>query len=104
MPVEIKRYGEGLINIWLRRTYEGDVKVCHKIRCIPLIKELIMYNPDGNFDRVMALMLCLYQKEEIRKYEVQIVEKTKTFLDSDFFQTGIVNKRQFAIGRTNNFM
>lgn len=104
MPVEIKRYGEGLINIWLRRTYEGDAKVCHKIRCIPLLKELIMYNPDGNFDRVMALMLCLYQKEEIRKYEVQVVEKAKSFLDSDFFQSGIVRKKQFAIGRTNNFM
>jgi hypothetical protein len=98
MPTEIKRYGEGLINTWLRRTYEGDIKVAHKIRCIPLLKELILYNPDGNFDRVMALMLALYQKEEMRKYEVQVEEKVKTFLDHEFFQTGFTKKGQFAIG------
>jgi len=94
MPLEIKRYGEGLINSWLRRTYEGDVKVAHKIRCIPLLKELIMYNADGNFDRVMALMLALYQKEEIRKYEIKLEDKVKTFLENDFFKTGFVKGSQ----------
>jgi len=90
MPLEIKRYGEGLINIWLRRVYEGDVKVAHKIRCVPLLKELIMYNTEGNFDRVMALMLALYQKEELRKYDVKLEEKAKNFLEQDFFKTGFV--------------
>jgi len=104
MPLEIKRYGEGLINTWLRRTYEGDVKVAHKIRCVPLIKELILYNPDGNFDRVMALMLALYQKEEMRKYEVQVEEKVKTFFDHEFFQQGFVKKGQFAIGKSQFLM
>jgi hypothetical protein len=101
MPQEIKRYGEGLINTWLRKTYEGDIKVAHKIRCIPLIKELILYNPDGNFDRVMALMLALYQKEEMRKYEIQVEEKVKTFLDHEFFQNGFTKKGQFAIGKAH---
>ena len=97
MPTEIKRYGEGLINTWLRKIYEGDVKVCHKIRCRPLLSELILYNPDGNFDRVMALMLAVYQKEEMRKYEVKIEEKVKTFLDHDFFNSGFQKKGDFAI-------
>jgi hypothetical protein len=89
MSEEIKRYGEGLINTWLRRQYEGDVKVCHKIRCIPLLKELILYNIDGNFDRVMALMLAMYQKEEMRKYVIDKQESIKGFLDHDFFKSGI---------------
>lgn len=88
MPVEIKRYGEGIVNAWLRRIYEGDVKICHKIRCIPLLRELILYNIDGNFDRVMALMLAIYQKEEMRTYVIKAEEKAKTFLENDFFKSG----------------
>ena len=103
MPNEIKRYGEGLINTWLRTTYEGDIKVAHKIRCIPLLKELILYNPDGNYDRVMALMLVLYQKEEMRKHIIEHQEKTKSFLDHDFFKNGFVRKGQIAIGGSINY-
>jgi hypothetical protein len=71
MPDELKRYGEGLINQWLRDTNNAEQKNVHKIRCIPLLKELILYNPDGNFDRVMALMLALYQLNEMRTYPVE---------------------------------
>jgi hypothetical protein len=53
-----------------------------------------MYNTDGNFDRVMALMLALYQKEEMRKYEIKLEEKTKTFLENDFFKTGFMKGSQ----------
>jgi hypothetical protein len=104
MSTEIKRYGEGLINAWLRKSYEGDVKVCHKIRCQPLLKEIILYNTDGNFDRVRALMVALYQKEEMRKYEVKVEEQAKSFLDQEFFQNGFQKKAEFAIGRTGFYL
>lgn len=53
MPTEIKRFGEGLINQWLRDINNGEQKNVHRIRCIPLLKELILYNEDGNFDRCL---------------------------------------------------
>ena len=71
---------------------------------MPLLKELILYNPDGNFDRVMALMLALYQKEEMRKYEIQVEEKVKGFFDHEFFHNGYVKKGQFAIGKSQFLM
>jgi len=42
----------------------------------------------------MALMLALYQKEEIRKYEIKLEDKVKTFLENDFFKTGFVKGSQ----------
>jgi hypothetical protein len=69
-----------------------------------LLKELILYNPDGNFDRVMALMVALYQKEEMRKYEVKVEEQAKSFLDQEFFQNGFQKKAEFAIGRTGFYL
>ncbi len=88
MPTEIKRYGEGLVNMWLRDTNESELKNVHKIRSIPLLKELILYNEDSNFDRVMALICCIYQLNEMRRYEVKLEEKVKTFKDDPFFTSG----------------
>lgn len=105
MTTEIKRYGEGLVNTWLRETNNGELRNAHKIRCIPLLKELIMYNQDGNFDRVMALVCCMYLKEELRKYEIKEEQKAKSILDSDFFKQGFVRDRHgvYAIGKQGFF-
>jgi len=93
MPKEIKRFGEGLINTWLRSVYEREVKVVHKIRCIPLLKELILYSPDINADRVMALMCCIYLKEDMYRHQVKETERVKTILDSPMFQKGIFKSK-----------
>lgn len=105
MTEEIKRYGEGLVNTWLRSTNNGELRNVHKIRCIPLLKELSLYNNDGNFDRVMALICCMYLKEEMRKIEVKQEEKVKSILDSDFFKQGFVRDKQgvYAIGKQGFF-
>jgi len=42
----------------------GNTLNLHDINCIPLLQELISYNPKGNFDRVMALMLCMFHAQE----------------------------------------
>lgn len=93
MNKEIKRFGEGLINTWLRSKYEREILVVHKIRCIPLLKELILYNPDINADRVMALMCCIYLKEDMYRHQVKETERVKTILDSPMFQKGISKTR-----------
>jgi hypothetical protein len=69
MTKEIKAEGEILIKDWLWEPRGTDDKgaVIRNLNYIysePLLQELISYNRDGNFDRVMALMMCMYQKRD----------------------------------------
>jgi hypothetical protein len=93
MTTEIKHYGEGLINQYLREKVQGELTNTHKIRAIALLKELILFNHDGNFDRAMALMCCVYLREELRRVDVKEETKVKTILDSDLFKRGIVRSK-----------
>lgn len=55
---------------------EGKINL-HYIYSVPLLEELIAYNDEGNFDRVIALMLCICNKMNFtniyakRKEEIQ---------------------------------
>ena len=75
MAKPLKEYGEQLIKMWLLESYESDKEEVllnlQKIRCIPLLKELIAYNEIGNFDRVMAFMMVMYHLQEVRKIKVE---------------------------------
>lgn len=98
MNKELKDYGEGLIKTDLIEPYDDrtpEIKNMHKIRSQPLLKELIAYDGDINTDRVMAYMLLMYYKLELRKYKVDIQEDIKKVQDSDFFTTNqFVKKRK----------
>ena len=45
----------------------------HKIYDLGLLQELIKFNHDGNFDRVMALMVGMYHTRELYNAEVKEV-------------------------------
>lgn len=70
MTPAIKRQGELYIADWLVQPVTDvdgeEVLRLHTIRSIPLLKELVSYdpNPKKNFDRVMALMCVLLQNEQ----------------------------------------
>lgn len=87
MTLPLKEHGEDLINAWLRETYDSDPDIMnlHKIRCIPLLKELIAYNSEGNFDRAMALMMVMYAVQETRKHRVEEIKEDNDILNSAFF-------------------
>lgn len=59
---------EGLLNL-------------HKIRSIPLLKELILWNIDGNFDRVSALGMLMLLMKEREKIEVSEESSVKVLTD-----------------------
>lgn len=65
MVKEIKAWGERLIRDWLNEEYAPGKKNLTKIYSEPLLEELISFNFDGNFDRVMALMMVMILKEEL---------------------------------------
>lgn len=66
----VQKHGRDLIKTYLVNVSPGTEEVLnvHRIRSIPLLKELMYWNPEGNFDRVSALsMLMLYRAEKYRQ-------------------------------------
>jgi hypothetical protein len=69
MVEKLKDAGEKYIKKWLltERDYDEDGKVLLNLHFIydpALLEELIIYNRKGNFDRVMALMMVMFQLAE----------------------------------------
>lgn len=86
MNIRRKQDGELYLRDWLLmpiQTIDGNEKlVLHTIDDPALLQELIKYNKKGNFDRVMALMIGMYHRQE--KYN----NKVKEIMDNkheDFF-------------------
>ncbi len=63
-----------------------------KIPSIPLLKELIGYNKDGNFDRVIAFMLVMMQDLEMHNIAVEEVQKEEN-IDTFFTRPLFTNRR-----------
>jgi hypothetical protein len=83
--VPVKNYLLRLIRDWLLRpvvkletTHDGEevevtVPNLYNIRCRALLKELILFNPVINVDRIMALgMVMLYREEKMILYQGDI--------------------------------
>ena len=106
MSAPIKEFGEELINTWLLDSAEDPENPTHlnlhKLRCIPLIKELIAYNEDGNFDRVMAFMMVMYHIQEMHKHLVEERKTIKTIQDDPFFNRMHYKKNGYKNVRFNN--
>lgn len=97
MNEKLKDAGEKYIKDWLLevRDYDenGDViRNLDTISSIGLLEELIQYNRKGNFDRVMAFMMCMFQLQEDelgKEYVSDKNDKVDTLLN--FFSK--LNKR-----------
>ena len=88
--------GRNMIKSWLqeRISVTSETKVYETIYSPALIAELIMWNIDGNFDRVSALIMLMWLDSTMYKQVTQQIEKTKTFLDSDYFaDMGLLKKK-----------
>jgi hypothetical protein len=87
---EVNKYARECIKTWMldaafSSTEEDYITNTHTIMSIPLLKEIIYWNMDGNFDRVSSLGMLLILKEDRYKYlndstEETIQDQTK-FLD-----------------------
>lgn len=102
----IKDQCELYLKQWLydEKTEVDDNKILnlHTIKSLPLLKELIAYDKDGNFDRCIAFMLCILQSKELHRIHVeQSMEKptTANYLEKLYQQSLIkssINKRNSA--------
>ena len=107
----INNYANTLIRDWLLKPItileivdgqeiEVETFNLYKVRNRALLKELTLFNPDGNFDRIRALgMLMLYREEKMVLYggnPQKQKEVPSTYLgNDDFFKNNYDNRRNF---------
>ena len=71
----------------------SETKVVETLRSPAAIKELMMWNADGNFDRVSALGMLLWHDETLYRKVDEVKKETKGFLESDYFKKlGVLRK------------
>nr|DAI59090.1 MAG TPA: Terminase large subunit [Crassvirales sp.] len=115
----IINYGFRLIRDWLMKSstkiekndkgedIEVTVPNLYNIRNRALIKELILWNPVKNFDRVMALVqLMLYREEKMILYQgnIQRGEERKDGMENDdYFTKNYPGKMSERINLYNRF-
>lgn len=112
MTVPIRNFAFGLVRDWLlkpvtiSREEEGQVITStipnlFFIKDRALLKEMSVYNPDGNFDRIMSLcQLMIYREEKMILYQGDMSKANKkpsTYLGNDPFFKANYDER-FGIG------
>ena len=94
MSQKVKDEAEIMLRDWLVAEAGNGKKNLHYIKSKPLLKELINYNKLGNFDRVIALMLCIIQSTQMYKIIAQTKEEKAEkdpFFDSPLFNNDEIN-------------
>lgn len=81
MSTPIKKDCEILLNDWLREEWEKGKLNLHKLKSIPLVEELIDYNDVGNFDRIIAMMLTILNKEQHYFVRPEKVKEASEIID-----------------------
>jgi hypothetical protein len=82
----VKAELEVFLRDWLQEDIGDGRMNLHSIYSKPIIKELISYNDVGNYDRVIALMLAVAQREQM--FNLVIEEKEEEIQRDDFFNRG----------------
>ncbi|KKP51368.1 MAG: hypothetical protein UR43_C0022G0006 [candidate division TM6 bacterium GW2011_GWF2_33_332] len=84
----IQKWGREQILIWLTTSIEpgSEILNLHRIRSIPLLQELIYWNPKGNFDRVDALQMLMILKEDMQHIHPDDMDKKPQDALSPFFK------------------
>jgi hypothetical protein len=89
--------GLDYINSWLMSTISNmnDNLVLTTVLSPAILKELIRWNPKGNFDRVSALIMLFWYDETMHKVKKENTEKRNTFLENKYFtRRGVSPKRK----------
>lgn len=92
----INSEGRNMIKSWLQERIStvSETRVYETIYSSALLTELVMWNPDGNFDRVSALIMLMWLDSTMYKEVTQRVEEVKTFLDDPYFEKmGLIKKK-----------
>lgn len=85
----INMFARGLFAKWLLESTNNPEKLeelqIHKLRCLPLIREAILWNTDGNFDRISAIGMLMIAFNDKEKYNIESTEDYKTLSKDPWF-------------------
>lgn len=104
---EVNAYARRLIKTWLvSQAYGKEEGICnlHTIKSPALLRELISWNIDGNFDRVSALGMLMLLKEDRVKIVASIENNTKSLAIDSFFVRNRGGRNQMAIAHQKNII
>ena len=93
MNKQIKQWGEGLIKDWLNEINANGKKNLYNILSEPLLEELINYNDQGNFDRIMAYIQVMIYREQL--FNIVVKEKEKENKARILFEGPIFSQNWF---------
>tara|TARA_B100000927_G_scaffold278017_1_gene260202 strand:- start:231 stop:803 length:573 start_codon:yes stop_codon:yes gene_type:complete len=88
--------GRNMVKSWLQETIsiKSEIKVYETLYSAALVTELVMWNPQGNFDRVSALIMLMWLDSTMYKETNKRTEEVKGFLDNDYFSNmGVLKKK-----------
>lgn len=75
----------------------------HTIKSIALLKELIAYDMEGNYDRVVAFMLCILQTKELHRIHVDNMKNSSTNFSQDNFLKKLWIRKEGKSNHNFNF-
>jgi hypothetical protein len=85
-----------MIKSWLqeRISDKSETRVYETIYSPAMLTELVMWNPDGNFDRVSALGMLMWLDSTMFKEVTQRLDAVKSFMDHDYWSNmGVLKKK-----------
>ncbi len=92
MNQALKDHGEILLRDWLQ-TEENEMLNLRRIRSMTVLKELIMYDDISNFDRIIAMIACMYAMQELHKQKIIFLgdKKIDKFFKRKIFQRSAID-------------
>lgn len=101
----INSEARNFIKSWLQEKISetGETKVYQTIYSPAMLTELIMWNPDGNFDRVSSLGMLMWLDATMYKEQVKHINEVKGFLDNDYWKEMGLIKKPVEIIDTSKF-
>lgn len=103
----VNAHGLRLILDWLiapayGEEVDSEITNLHTIQCEGILRELMNFNPGGNYDRVSALIMLMIIREERLKYVVRRQEqKIKSLLEDNFFDRNYNPTKVSRFGNVN---
>ena len=102
----INSEGRNMVKSWLQERIStvSEIRVYETLYSPAMLTELVMWNPDGNFDRVSALIMLMWLDSTMYKEVTQKVDQIKTFLDNDYFsKMGVLKKKPLETFNSNYY-
>jgi hypothetical protein len=104
--MKVNQTARDYIKSWLLEpiSEKSEQRVIESIYSTAMLKELIMWNPQGNFDRVSSLGMLMWHDATTRVHIEERTQEVKTFLDSDYFNKLKVHKKAERKNAFNDFL